>query len=68
MGKRKPNTKIEWEIELSYIQRIAETNDLSSFNNNLITFKNYVNMQAKFAEEDGYKELADKMRYEIRGE
>jgi hypothetical protein len=61
MGKRQPRSYASWHEEVQYIRNIIELRDLSSFNWDLTCFNNYVQMQARFAEADGFLEMSKKM-------
>lgn len=61
MGHRKPKSRAEWEEELRYIQGVTPERD-RTFNNDPKCFNRYIEMQAKFAAEDGCGDLAAAMR------
>lgn len=65
MGKRKKETKEIWEKELRYIQGVDPCNN-ACFRHDPSVFDRYVQMQAKFAAEDGFTKLAELMLTAIK--
>lgn len=62
MGTRKPWTFAEASEESAHIQRVAHSGKLGNFNDSPECFAGYCAMQAKFAELDGFGDLAGLMR------
>lgn len=50
-----------WYDELTYIERIAATQDFKSFNNDAHCFARYCDMQARGARKDGEYTTAETM-------
>ncbi len=61
MGNRKKSTRAEWEAEAGYIGRVDPNHPGGTFNHDPECFRTYVEMQSRFAREDGCDDLADLM-------
>lgn len=63
MGTRKARSEDETREELRYIQRTASAKSFGNFRNSVECFGEYVAMQAKFADADGFHGMAAAMRH-----
>lgn len=61
MGKRKPMSRAEWLAELAYIDGVDSDDLRTAFNLSRECFDDYVRMQARFAAEDGFDQIASEM-------
>jgi hypothetical protein len=60
MGKRKQESSEYWKKELAYIQSVDPPNN-ACFKHDPEVFKKYLLMQARFALEDGFEDIAHQM-------
>ena len=65
MGTRTPRTENETREELLFIQRTSSTSRYDYFRESVECFREYVEMQATFADRDGFPGMAAAMRHAV---